>query len=274
MSFLSDLHMHTVFSDGLSVSEDYIQEAVKRGFLSIGFSEHSFTAFDLSFCMSEERREVYLKKLPLLKEQYKDKLEIYMGEEFDVFSDKEAENLKDLDYVIGACHYIDVGEEKRAVDHNEKFALETADKYFGGDYAAYAAAYFPKLAELSKIPEVDIIAHFDLVTKFNEGGKYFDENDVRYRDAATSAMEKLSEAGKIFEINTGAITRGYRSKPYPSEYLLGVLHEIGGRITFSSDSHKAENMGAYFDDAIKIAKKCGFSEAFMLYHGEFTPVKI
>ena len=77
MSFLSDLHMHTVFSDGLSVSEDYIQEAVKRGFLSIGFSEHSFTAFDLSFCMSEERREVYLKKLPLLKEQYKGKIEIY-----------------------------------------------------------------------------------------------------------------------------------------------------------------------------------------------------
>ena len=228
MSFLSDLHMHTVFSDGLSVSEDYIQEAVKRGFLSIGFSEHSFTAFDLSFCMSEERSSVYLKKIPLLKEQYKDKLEIYMGE------------------------------EKRAVDHNEKFALETADKYFGGDYTAYAAAYFPKLAELSKMPEVDIIAHFDLVTKFNEGGKYFDENDVRYRDAATSAMEKLSEAGKIFEINTGAITRGYRSKPYPSEYLLGVLHAIGGKITFSSDSHRAENMGAYFDDAIKIAKKCGF----------------
>ena len=32
MSFLSDLHMHTVFSDGLSVSEDYIQEAVNAAF--------------------------------------------------------------------------------------------------------------------------------------------------------------------------------------------------------------------------------------------------
>ncbi|MGN1096010.1 MAG: hypothetical protein ACI4QR_06440, partial [Eubacteriales bacterium] len=98
---------------------------------------------------------------------------------------------------------------------------------------------------------------------FNEGGRRFDENDARYRRAALSAMEKLNNAGKIFEINTGAISRGYRTSPYPSPFLLGALSEMGGRVTLSSDSHTAKNIGFAFDKAEEIARSFGF-EPLML----------
>ena len=72
--------------------------------------------------------------------------------------------------------------------------------------------------ELEKValePETDIVGHFDLLTKFNERRCFFDEESPAYRRAALRAMEALVAAGKIFEVNTGAISRGYRSTPYP-----------------------------------------------------------
>lgn len=274
MSFKSNLHMHSLFSDGKSSAEEYAEEAVKQGYTSIGFSEHSFTEFDDSFCMNRENREKYFAAMPALKEKYAGRLEIYMGTEFDVFSDIKAEELEKYDYVLGACHYVDVGEEKRGVDHLESVTVETIEKYFRGDAYAYCKKYFGALAKLSDIPEVDVIAHFDLVAKFNEGEKYFSETHPRYVMPALVAMERLTAAGKIIEINTGAISRGYRTTPYPSAFLLSSLYEMGGKITFSSDAHKVENMGYYFDESIKIAKECGFDHAYMLKGGKFTEVEI
>ena len=42
----SDLHTHTVFSDGANTMEEMVRAAVERNFVSIGISDHSYTAFD------------------------------------------------------------------------------------------------------------------------------------------------------------------------------------------------------------------------------------
>lgn len=73
-------------------------------------------------------------------------------------------------------------------------------------------------------------------------------------------MEKLNDAGKIFEINTGAMFRVGRSVPYPSEYLLRALSEMHGRIVFSSDAHSTDAIAFAFDRASALAEKCGFSD--------------
>ena len=61
----------------------------------------------------------------------------------------------------------------------------------------------------------DIIGHFDLVTKFNELGGYLDLSDPRYVRAWKAAVDALLSYDRPFEINTGAISRGYRTTPYP-----------------------------------------------------------
>ena len=68
--------------------------------------------------------------------------------------------------------------------------------------------------------------------------------------------------GLIFEINTGAIGRGYRTVPYPSEEILHVIRECGGKITYSSDCHNASAIAIGFEDSVALAKKCGF-KSFM-----------
>ena len=83
-------------------------------------------------------------------------------------------------------------------------------------------------------------------------------------NAALSAMEKLVRAGKIFEINTGAISRGHRTTPYPDKALLGALREMGGKITISADAHHASGVACAFDKAQALAESCGYTSAMVL----------
>jgi len=64
--------------------------------------------------------------------------------------------------------------------------------------------------------------------------------------------------GVPFEINTGAISRGYRTTPYPSFEILKAIHDGGGRIVFSSDAHDKSTLRYWFPQAEELAKKAGF----------------
>lgn len=114
------------------------------------------------------------------------------------------------------------------------------------------------MAQVVAKTHADIIGHFDLVTKFNEGGKHFDMTDKRFWHAALEAMEELLRWDKPFEINTGAMYRGLRTEPYPSLALLKELQKRGGRILLSSDSHDTASLGYGFAGMARAAKELGF----------------
>ncbi len=113
----------------------------------------------------------------------------------------------------------------------------------------------------------DWVGHFDLLTKFNEGGRDFDETRDEYLEPALAAMKKLNDQGLPFEINTGAISRGYRTLPYPNRILLKELYNMGGRIIINSDSHQADNIGFCFEEAARLAAECGFTHTLALVPG-------
>ena len=80
----------------------------------------------------------------------------------------------------------------------------------------------------------------------------FDENNERYINAYRRAADALVKTGKIFEINTGAMSRGYRTQPYPSKQIYNYLKSLGARFILSSDAHNAENIAYKFDEFEKI----------------------
>ena len=148
-------------------------------------------------------------------------------------------------------------------DNPERFQRETA-RFYGGDVLAYAADYYRLEAQVAKRTGCEIAGHFDLFAKFNEGGRFFDEGDRRYRSAALEALDALMERDVIFEINTGAMSRGYRTVPYPAPFLLRRIRERGGRITVTSDSHSADTILYGYAEAFTLARSCGFSEYWFL----------
>jgi histidinol-phosphatase (PHP family) len=65
-------------------------------------------------------------------------------------------------------------------------------------------------------------------------------------------------------MNTGAIARGYRSAPYPHAPILKHIREKGGKIILNSDAHSAEALDIAFDQALEIARSCGFTSILRL----------
>lgn len=110
----------------------------------------------------------------------------------------------------------------------------------------------------TKKPQCDIIGHFDLLTKFNENHDIFDEKSDKYLSAAEEAVNTLAKNDVLFEVNTGAISRGYRTTPYPSPEIMKMIKSAGGKVTFSSDCHKADNLLYGFDNALSYIKSFGF----------------
>lgn len=238
---LCDLHIHSLYCDGKDAPEDLVLEAIRKNMNKIGFSSHSYTFFDESYCMKKEKIQAYKDEISYLKEKYKDKIEILCGIEQDFYSD---EPFDDYDYVIGSVHYVKIGDTYIAVDSSKQELVDAANRYYDGDFYKLAEDYFSTVA---KIKNADIIGHFDLVTKFNEGYCLFDEQNERYVNAYKKALDILLLQDVVFELNTGAIARGYKSQPYPSNDILNYIKANGGKVILSSDCHSKEMLMFEFD---------------------------
>ena len=238
-----DLHMHSVFSDGAHTPEEMAEEGLRRGLTMIGLSEHSFVETDDS-SMLPENEEKYRREMERLKRKYAGKIEIRCGLERDYLSEVRGT----YDYVIGSVHWLLMADGHRlSVDWTPERLEEDCSKYFAGDWYALAEAYYEKEADVARRTGCDIIGHFDLVSKFNEKQGWFDEQHPRYVSAWQKAADELLRTGKPFEINTGAISRGYRTDAYPARPIREYIRQRGGRLILSSDAHRKENIAFAFE---------------------------
>lgn len=236
---LYDLHVHTTWSDGRNTPREYVEEALSRGASAIGFSDHSYTAFDPRYCMKPGAADEYAAEIAGLKDEYSGRIEVLWGVEQDLFSGRPE---REFDYVIGSVHYFLIGDEYVPVDKSAPVLKDAAERFFGGDIISLACLYYEELESVVDATHATIIGHFDLIEKFNEDCVLFDTNDPRLARARRRAADALLATGAPFEINTGAISRGYRTTPYPSESVRKYLAERGAKFIFSSDCHKKENL--------------------------------
>ena len=84
----------------------------------------------------------------------------------------------------------------------------------------------------------------------------------------------LSAASTFFEVNTGAISRGYRKIPYPAFHLLELLHKLGGEIVINSDSHHPDNLDYHFKESAEIIKRAGFETYTVLTKNGFEKIML
>lgn len=234
-----DLHTHTVYSDGKNTPEEMVLAAISIGMEEIGISDHSYTDFDLSYCMKREDIEKRIAEIEALKKKYAGKIKVLCGIEQDLFATFSAEG---YDYSIGSVHYIKKCGEYIDVDDTSKKLTDAADRLYGGDIYALIEDYYAEVGDVIEKTNADIIGHFDLIAKFNEKEPFFDENHPRYVAAWKKAADKLLLTGKPFEINWGAVSRGYTTLPYPSCAIRKYLAEKGAEFIVSSDSHSVQTL--------------------------------
>lgn len=240
-----DLHMHTAYCDGKDTPEDMVLSAVDKGLDTVGISSHSYTFFDESYCMQKEDIPRYIAELRYLRAKYFDRIHVLCGVEQDYYSEYPTD---EFDYIIGSVHYIKVGDEYIPVDESVEILRAAVQKHFGGDVYALCELYFDTVADVVEKTRCDIIGHFDLISKFIEREPLFDTEHPRYVKAWKAAADRLVTYDVPFEINTGAISRGYRTQPYPDEEMIAYIKAKGGRLILSSDAHSKENIAYKFEE--------------------------
>ncbi len=271
MKNLQNLHTHSTYCDGKNSLEEMVLSAISKGFQGIGFSGHSYMPFASHISMSLEGTEEYKREIGALKEKYAGKIDIFCGVEVEAYSQID---LSGYDYLIGSCHYFKIDNEYVAFDRRAQFVKEVIDNYFDGNGLKYAKAYYELLSTLPSFGSFDIIGHFDVITKHVEANNFFDANSKEYLSYAFDAVDALKGKIPLFEVNTGAIARGYRTAPYPSRPILKRLLEKGFKPVISSDCHNSDYLDCGFELSEKLLKACGATERYILTKDGFKGVKI
>ena len=258
--YFANYHTHTTFCDGRDTPEQLVQEAIRLGCPALGFSGHSYTPYEAAW-MPKERILPYQAEIRRLQAVYSGQIRILLGIEQDYYSDEATDA---YEYVIGAVHNLRRGGEYRPLDYTRDRLIATVNDWFGGDWYALAEEYYALVGDLYEKTHCRVIAHFDLIEKFNEAGDLFDRTHPRYRAAALAALDRLKDAPVIFEVNTGAIARGYRTTPYPAPFLLQAMQDAGVRLMLNSDCHDRRFLLCGFDQYAHLVPPESFSTDYLL----------
>ena len=261
----SNLHNHSCFSDGIHTVEQIVAEAEKMNMLSVGFSDHSYTACDPAYCMPLEQYDNYLRTIAQAKQD--SAIPVYAGIEQDYYSDFVCDG---LDYMIASVHYIIKNGVCYPVDHSLAQQQICVSEAFGGNVLDMAKCYFDILGEHVQRLKPTFVGHLDVVSKFG----FMPEEDDRYRAIVEDALMQIIKLCPYIECNTGAIARGCRTLPYPNPVFWDILRENGGKVVLGADSHQKENLTFYFDEAVQMLKASGFREIHVFNGKTFDAVNI
>lgn len=249
-----DFHIHTKFSkDGRSTMEEHILSAVKKGFKQICFTEHmdfeQYTKFPKKDYLNMKK---YIQEYTILKEKYKNQIEIKFGIELGLQPETKKEVQKflsnyDFDYIIGSLHDPQKEPIHRKTKDNEFF-----------DNCTQKQAYNKYLNEMLKVVktyknEYDSIGHLDYITRYGIYEKkkmqYLDHSDI-----IDKILIEIIENKKGIEINTSGFK--YRNEPHPNYDIIKRYISLGGKyITIGSDSHEYKNLGKHFNKIYNFLKK-------------------
>lgn len=247
-----DFHLHTDFCDGANTPEEMVKQAIEQNLESLGITCHAYTPFDPRYCIKPEKIQLFINEVARLKEEYKDKINISCGVEYDIYSEIDVTK---FDYVIGSVHYVKKDGEYFEIDESKLDFITIVKEKYNGDVYALIEDYYDTVGKLCLNITPTFIAHLDLISKFNKDGDLFDENNDRYVNAWKKAVDTLMEHVTVFEINTGAMSRGYQDRPYPSESQIEYIKSKGGSFILSSDAHSIYNLAYKFNEFEKYLDK-------------------
>ncbi|MBQ4353664.1 MAG: histidinol-phosphatase [Clostridia bacterium] len=245
MQMIMNLHTHTFRCRHASGTErEYIENALAAGLTTLGFSDHVPYPFPnghrSGFRMDCEQMDDYVDTLLLLREEYKDRIDIKIGYEAEyypaVFDDMLAlVTSREIDYLILGQHFL-------------------RNEYDGGLYAGrehdaeMLAEYVDQLIEGLGTGVYTYVAHPDLFRCTC--------TDEIYEKEFGRLIEYAKNAGIPLEINLLGIRD---NRHYPTERFFRLCGEIGAQVVLGCDAHSPDVTAdlVSFEKALAMAEKYG-----------------
>lgn len=250
----TNYHTHTTWCDGAATPREMVEAAIAKGFDVLGFSSHAMLPGDmLPWPLTKAKIRPYAEEIRALANEYAGRIRIVLGVEADYLPgeaspDRSVYAAISPDYIIGSVHFLRAGDGTVAnVDKSPESFVEDVEAHFGGDYRAFAQTYFAAEREMVSEFDFDIVGHPDLLRKFNNRLHWLDENEPWYLEELEKTADAIAASGKIVEVNTGGISRGWMDDAYPSPAFRRLLGERGVKFILSSDAHHPDALDCAFD---------------------------
>lgn len=293
-----NLHTHSVYSDGKSQPREIVEEAIRQGFTTLGFSEHSPLPFDNNFSVKSGDMPNYVTEIAQLKEEYEDKIDLYCALEADYLTGVSepfavTKEKYHLDYLIGGVHLVVNKPEDIApntliagADPQSPTPISTDEiwfidgpkwevyddglqRLFGGDIRRAVRRFYEQTNEMIENEPFDIIAHFDKI-KMHNRDRYFHEDEAWYRKLALETLDLIREKGLVMEVNTRGIYKKRYYGFYPSPWLMKEACKMGVPAIISADAHHFSEISLEFEAAEEALKQAGYRSVVSLKEGKWA----
>ncbi len=264
----TNYHTHSKWCDGKLNPENYVTEAINRNMYALGFSGHSPLPFKSWWNMNYENLIKYFSQVKKLKKQYEGQLKIYQGIEADYIDGVSSpSNFKHfgLDYVIGGVHYIGKLNEDEYFDFDdnpEKFQ-RGIDEIFEGDIKKLVKYYYEQIMKMVLNDPPDVIAHLDLILKFNKDNAFINTEEKWYKDIVFETLEVIAKSNCILEMNSRSYFKKLLSEFHPAPFIVKQCKELNINFTINSDAHTPQEVNSYLQQQANLLKTFGYKESMI-----------
>ena len=267
----TDSHLHCMFSsDSNTPMEEMILTAIELELSAICMTDH----YDMDFPVTEEGMDfyldtdAYLAEFSHLKEQYKDKINLYIGVELGIMPSLGqklpaylARYADAFDFVIGSTHIVDGFDP-----YNPLYYGSFSDERDG--MRRYLEV---NLSNLETFDGMDTFAHLDYAVRYApHKDEFYIPSD--HFDIIDICLKKLIQKGISLEFNTAGLKYGMK-QANPHIDILKRYRELGGElITIGSDGHQPKHMAWDFKTGEEILKTAGFT--YYAFYQKREPVML
>jgi histidinol-phosphatase (PHP family) len=275
----TNYHGHCHYCDGKYEPEKYIESALQQGLIAYGFSSHAPLPFETTWAMKAERIPDYIAEIGMLREKYRNDIQIYCGMEIDYIPGRIGPKSKTileakLDYMVGSVHFVEAFPDGRGweIDGSHQVFLDGLHQVFKGDIQKAVSRYFELTRQMVEQECPNVIGHIDKIKIQDEDGKLFSQQSTWYQQQMKQTLQLIADAGVIIEVNTRGIYKKKTTETYPARWVLHEMYKLNIPITINSDAHHPDEITSHFTDTAQILHSIGFRQVHILYNSEWQAV--
>lgn len=251
--YLADYHLHTSISADCRMSLDRLcGAALDAGLREVCITDHwnlvtqqgevTLGGFDWAPALAQWRA---------VRDEYEGRLEVRLGLEvgngpLDDALVARTLDLPQLDFAIGSIHNLSPRLGNLGIYTQARLAADPdAARAIMDDYIA-------TLGELSRTDGYDVVAHIIYPLRYFPA--QLGVTLAPYRDALAELLRTVIQKSKGMEVNT---SQGQTVEDWTD--LLDLYRDLGGELlTFGSDAHRPDAVGAAIREARELARSHGF----------------
>jgi len=253
--------------------QEVIERAIGRGFTTYGLTEHAPRYHQQELFADEAGLspadlaamfEAYLPAARELQHRHAGRIEILVGFEAEPiprpgedWTQQTLDISRDgkFDYMVGSIHHI----EGVFIDSNPEQTQQLA-KQLGG-MGELQRRYFQQVAEMVQRLRPQVVAHLDLVRKYDGFDASFDKPILAQIEGV---LEVIRDVGSVLEVNAAPARRG-TGPVYPLPGILQRACAMAVPVTLSDDSHGPADVGVGLDACMAALATAGYRQVHCLH---------